>query len=188
MSREEPRVIAQPPVSAGNCLCPICTYGLQRPKELRAERLLQSLLAPEEYAQLHSLNGLRIPSRLIPEMSYVIQAVGRCMLADRDGNLFGHLCLVPVGDVPLADHVLGLIMLARHNEERLLSSGNVFGPPTELLIRVRQQRERLPASARPRRARPVNLSVRLAIAAAGQWVRRAGERMRRIGEQLRELD
>lgn len=182
MSSEEPRVVVQPPVSAGNCLCPMCTYGLQRPKEVRAERLLQSMLAPEEYSQLHSLTGLRIPSRLVPGMSYVIQAVGRCMLADKDGNLFGHLCLVPVGDVPLADHVLGLILLARHDEERLLASGNIFGPPTELLIRVRQTRERLPANARGRAAQaPMGAALRRMLASTGQWLARIGRRLRRQG-------
>lgn len=179
MSNEEPRIVVQPPVSAGNCLCPVCTYGLQRPKELRAERLVQAVLGPEEYAQLHSLSGLRIPSRLIPGVSYVIQAVGRCMLADKDGNLFGHLCLVPVGDVPLADHVLGLVLLARNDEERLLTSGNVFGPPTELLIQVRQLRERLPATTRPRITPPTGLRLRWVAAAAGQWLRRVGQRLRR---------
>jgi len=177
MSREEPRVVAQPPVSAGNCLCPMCTYGLQRPKEVRAEKLLQQILGPEEYAQIHSLNGLRIPSKLIPGVSYVIQAVGRCMLADKDGNLFGHLCLVPVGDVPLADHVLGLVLLARNDEERLLANGNVFGPPTELLIRIRQLRDKLPATARPRPGRPLSASLRLAVASIGQWMRRIGRRL-----------
>jgi len=181
MNREEPRVVVQPPVSAGNCLCPVCTYGLQRPKEVRAEKLLREILGPESYAQLHSLNGLRVPSRLIPGMSYVIQAVGRCMLADKDGNLFGHLCLVPVGDVPLADHVLGLVLLAKHNEERLLSGGNVFGPPTEMLIKVRQLREKLPAPARPRTDWPVALRLRQLAAATGQW-------LRRIGQWLRSLD
>lgn len=177
---EEPRVVVQPPVSAGNCLCPMCTYGLQRPKELRAEKLLQSMLEPEEYTQLHSLTGLRIASRLIPGVSYAIQAVGRCMLADKDGNLFGHLCLVPVGDVPLADHVLGLVLLAKYDEERLLANGNVFGPPTELLIRVRQLRERLPARARSRGGRPpVSPALRLALASFGQWLRRIGQRVRR---------
>lgn len=180
MDRQEPRVVVQPPVSAGNCLCPMCTYGLQRPKELRAEKLIQAILKPEEYTQLHSLTGLRIPSRLVPGVSYAIQAVGRCMLADKNGNLFGHLCLVPVGDVPLADHVLGLILLARYDEERLLANGNLFGPPTELLIRVRQLRERLPARARPRRNRPVvTPALRLAAASVGQWLRRTGQRLRR---------
>ncbi len=180
MSREEPRVIVQPPVAAGNCLCPMCTYGLQRPKELRAEKLLQSMLEPQEYTQLHSLTGLRIPSRLIPGVSYVIQAVGRCMLADKDGSLFGHLCLVPVGDVPLADHVLALVLLARNDEERLLASGNIFGPPTELLIRVRQLREKLPLNARTRGGRPpMGPALRLALAGLGQWFRRIGQRLRR---------
>ncbi len=180
MDREEPRVVVQPPVSAGNCLCPMCTYGLQRPKEVRAEKLLQSMLEPGEYTQLHSLSGLRIPSRLIPGVSYVIQAVGRCMLADKDGNLFGHLCLVPVGDVPLADHVLALVLLARHNEERLLTGGNVFGPPTELLIKVRQLREKLPASTRSRGGRPpMGPALRLVIGSVGQWLRRIAQRLQR---------
>mgnify|MGYP005842563965 FL=1 len=177
-NREEPRVVVQPPVSAGNCLCPTCTYGLQRPKEVRAEKLLRDVLGPEDYAQLHSLTGLRIPSRLIPGVTYAIQAVGRCMLADKDGNLFGHLCLVPVGDVPLADHVLGLVLLARHQEARLLASGNVFGPPTELLIKVRQVREKLPNSERPRPGRQANLSLRLLAGALGQQLRRMRERLR----------
>jgi hypothetical protein len=176
MSREEPRVVVQPPVSAGNCLCPICTYGLLRPKELKAEKLLQEVLGPEEYGQLHSLTGLRIPSRLLPGVSYVIQAVGRCMLADKDGDLFGHLCLVPVGDVPLADHVLGLVLLARTNEERLLASGNVFGPPTETLIQVRQVRERLPAPGREPGRRP-GVALRLALRSAGQWIRRTWQEL-----------
>ncbi len=180
MSGEEPRIVVQPPVSGGNCLCPMCTYGLQRPKEVRAEKLLQSVLSQEEYSQLHSLSGLRIPSRLLPGVSYAVQAVGRCMLADKEGNLFGHLCLVPVGDVPLADHVLGLVLLAKHDEERLLANGNVFGPPTELLIKVRQLRERLPARARSRAARPaVSPTLRLALTSFSQWVRRIGERLRR---------
>jgi len=182
MDREEPRVVVQPPVSAGNCLCPMCTYGLQRPKELRAEKLLQSLLPAEEYSQLHSLTGLRIPSRLLPGVSYVVQAVGRCMLADKEGSLFGHLCLVPVGDVPLADHVLGLVLLAKYDEERLLASGNIFGPPTELLIRVRQLREKLPSGTRARRSQPAMLpGLRLAASSVGQWLRRIAQRLRREG-------
>jgi len=157
----------------------MCTYGLQRPKELRAERLLQAMLEPSEYTQLHSLTGLRIPSRLVPGVSYAVQAVGRCMLADKDGSLFGHLCLVPVGDVPLADHVLGLVLLAKYDEERLLANGNIFGPPTELLIRVRQLREKLPDRARPRRNRPaMTPTLRLAAASVGQWLRRIGQRLR----------
>ena len=179
MDREEPRVVVQPPVAAGNCLCPMCTYGLQRPKELRAEKLLQSMLQPEEYGQLHSLTGLRIPSNLVPGVSYVVQAVGRCMLADKDGSLFGHLCLVPVGDVPLADHVLALVLLAKYDEERLLASGNIFGPPTELLIRVRQLREKLPANNRGRRAQPAMLpALRVAAVSVGRWLRRIGTRLR----------
>ncbi len=181
MRGEEPRVVAQPPVSAGNCLCPICTYGLQRPKELRAEKLVQDILGPEEYSQLHSLNGLRIPSKLVPGMSYVIQAVGRCMLADKDGNLFGHLCLVPVGDVPLADHVLGLVLLARNDEERLLAGGNIFGPPTELLIKVRQLREKLASNARLRNTQPMSLSLQQVWETVARW-------LHRFDEWLRSLD
>lgn len=94
--------------------------------ERKAEELLQSHLAPEEYHQLITQGYLRVQSPSVPNRTYLVPRYRGLVRVYEQGRAVKRLCVGPVDSVPDADVVLMHKLMIEGDEEEYLKTANVF--------------------------------------------------------------
>ena len=95
--------------------------------DLRAEKLLLSLLSEEYYNLLRTAGYLEVRSRLVPSRVYRIRRRGPVEVHEL-GRFRMYLCLKPLHPLPCSDVVLLHKVLLEGDEQRYIETANVIKP------------------------------------------------------------